>query len=509
MWDLEDSSGGGGDPIIPVKFFKIQFREFLGGGRGGRSDWHTLNEVIDPEVRAFEILGLKSDRKYKFRVVVVFDNNDSKTSPLSKKFRLNAKDYFSLSPKPKKPTQSPEITRIWPLGPTSLRIGWVLEEPPAEPEIIEGYFIFYKTAAAATSSIDDEKFKKITILGATTHSHIIEALIPQTEYKFKISSFNLSGSSPASNVSTNSTLPLPPLPSSEIFFRENDDDFNDQIESSFETSRGSKSSDATNNEKIINYLIIGGVFGGCIVMLLLFCAICSYCQRQKKSKFQKSCATGTGNHHHSSTMNDIVERYNDTAVQISHSNHQSFSNLAAGGGANAKSNQSFLLSNSATSTKEILSNGGGNGSCSHFEMNLIPDGGRGHGHHHYGGRGGSTGTGNKNYSVSDSMFSSGHNSQSADLNSLGHEEYFDEPSRRWPRSSNTTTSAAIINSALHPEVHQLTTGSNSALHPPPPEVLHHLTGGIKPAAGSYYHLQSNNNRHFSVRNGIRSEESFI
>ena len=507
MWDLENSSSPGDPPIIPVKFFKIQFREFLGGGRGGRSDWHTLNEVIDPEVRAFEILGLKSDRKYKFRVVVVFDNNDSKTSPLSKKFRLNAKDYLSLSPKPKKPTQSPEITRIWPLGPTSLRIGWVLNSNSntsssssgkVEPEIIEGYFIFYKTATTGVSGSIDEKFKKITILGATTHSHIIEALVPQTEYKFKISSFNLSGSSPASNVSTNSTLPLPPLPSSEIF-RENDDDF-DQIESSFETS--SKSSDTTSNEKIINYLIIGGVFGGCIVMLLLFCAICSYCQRKKKSKFQKSCAGGAKGHH-SSTMNDIVERYNDTAVQISHSNHQSFSNLA-----NSKSNQSFLL-NSAVSTKEILSNGG-----SHFEMNLIPDGG-GRGHHHllnhhhqHGGRS-AAGTGadhgNKNYSVSDSMFSSGNNSHSADLNSVGHEEYFDEPSRRWPRSSTT---AVINNSVLqHPEVHHQLTGSNSALHPPD---VPQLTG-IKPTSGSYYHFQSNNNnnRHFSARNGIRSEESFI
>merc|ERR1712223_48730 len=145
-------------------------------------------------------------------------------------------------------------------------------------------------------------------------------------------------------------------------------------------------------------------------MLLLFCAICSYCQRKKKSKFQKSCAGGA-------------------------KSHQSFSNLA-----NSKSNQSFLL-NSAVSTKEILSNGG-----SHFEMNLIPDGG-GRGHHHllnhhhqHGGRS-AAGTGadhgNKNYSVSDSMFSSGNNSHSADLNSVGHEEYFDEPSRRWPRSSTT------------------------------------------------------------------------
>lgn len=173
QWDLEDPEEEGSKPIVPVKFFKIQFREFFRGKV--RSSWHTLDEVIGPEVRAFEILGLHNDRRYRFRVVVVFENNDSRSGPLSKKFRMNA-DTVELAPRPKPPADSPSINSVLPLGPTSLRIGWVLNEG----DDVEGYFIHYKPL------VSDEKFKKITILGATSHSFIIDALIPGTEYEIKV-----------------------------------------------------------------------------------------------------------------------------------------------------------------------------------------------------------------------------------------------------------------------------------------------------------------------------------
>ena len=66
QWDLQDPEDPS-RPLIPVKFFKIQFREFFRGKR--RSDWHTLDEDIGADVRAFEILGLHSDRRYRFRLV--------------------------------------------------------------------------------------------------------------------------------------------------------------------------------------------------------------------------------------------------------------------------------------------------------------------------------------------------------------------------------------------------------------------------------------------------------
>ena len=166
-------------PLIPVKFFKIQFREFFRGKR--RSSWHTLDEDIGPDVRAFEILGLHSDRRYRFRVVVVFENNDMRQGPLSGKFKMNS-NSIALSPRPKPPGKSPSIIGVLPLSPTSLRIGWVLN---ANADDIEGYFIYYKP------SISDEKFKKITILGSTSHAFIVDALIPGTEYEMKVNYANL------------------------------------------------------------------------------------------------------------------------------------------------------------------------------------------------------------------------------------------------------------------------------------------------------------------------------
>ena len=188
QWELRPPEGeDAAKPLIPVKFYKIQFREFLsakGDGSGGkprRSSWHTLEEVIGADARAFEILGLHTDRRYRFRVVVVYENNDSRQSPLSHKFKMNtAKSHVSaLSPKPKRPSQSPSITGVLPLSPTSLRLGWVLNTN-ANADEVEGYFIYYKP------SVSDEKYKKITILGATSHSFIIDALIPGTGYNLKV-----------------------------------------------------------------------------------------------------------------------------------------------------------------------------------------------------------------------------------------------------------------------------------------------------------------------------------
>ena len=85
----------------------------------------------------------------------------------------------TLSPKPQKPGRSPSLTDVRPLSPTSLRLGWVLLNSKTNEEI-EGYFIYYKP------SVSDEKYKKITILGATSHSFIIYGLIPGTEYDLKV-----------------------------------------------------------------------------------------------------------------------------------------------------------------------------------------------------------------------------------------------------------------------------------------------------------------------------------
>jgi hypothetical protein len=104
-------------------------------------------------------------------------------------------------------------------------------------------------------------------------------------------------------------------------------------------------------------------------------------------------------------MTEIQEKFNDTALQIS---HQSFTHLDI----RTKSSQSFL----STTAKDRHPSS---------SVTMLPD------------------SGNRNYSVSDSMFSSGGhtNSQSAELNSLGNEEYNDEPSRMsWRRQRRSDES---------------------------------------------------------------------
>ena len=73
QWKLKPLEGEDATkPLVPVKFYKLQFREFLSGASGDgsgkrRSAWHTLDEVIGADARAFEILGLHTDRRYRFR----------------------------------------------------------------------------------------------------------------------------------------------------------------------------------------------------------------------------------------------------------------------------------------------------------------------------------------------------------------------------------------------------------------------------------------------------------
>lgn len=144
------------------------------------------------------------------------------------------------------------------------------------------------------------------------------------------------------------------------------------------------------NDEAIKYLTIGGSLAGCLILSMLLCTIFNFFQRRQKTSLQNN-----------PNIQEIQDKYNDTAV----SNHQSFSDLdtAARIVSAARSSQSF--------TKEMT----------HFEMSLLAPGSQ-----------------PVKNSISDSMFSSGHNS--ADLNSLGHEEYNDEPSRSWRRSRRSEES---------------------------------------------------------------------
>jgi hypothetical protein len=64
---------------------------------------------------------------------------------------------------------------------------------------VEGYFIYFREAAGS--------WNKITIMGSTSHSHIIDGLKSGTEYEIKIRAFNLAGTSPVSRTARQGTEP--------------------------------------------------------------------------------------------------------------------------------------------------------------------------------------------------------------------------------------------------------------------------------------------------------------
>ena len=238
--------------------------------------------------------------------------------------------------------------------------------------------------------------------------------------------FNLAGASPFSNVTRQTTNPLPPVTSVSV----SEDQIIQRLEEN--TTKEDK------NDYVVKYLTLGGVLAGCLIILMVICTLFNFCQRRKNTAIKSI-----------NQMTEIQDKYADTAVQIS--NHQSFSNLDP----SLPSRQSLTTpsappawSHSQSFTKDM-----GSGHLTNFEMTLLPDpsvssaGGiaTGNGNAAALGRGqssqgtvflrenGAVSNNIRHHSVSDSMFSS------AELNSLGHEEYSDEP-RSWRRSRRSEES---------------------------------------------------------------------
>ena len=213
----------------------------------------------------------------------------------------------------------------------------------------------------------------------------------------QIQSFNWAGASPFSKVTKNNTSNLPPVGLPEVSEKDQ------RIE--LETKDDDKDSNEDDDDQVIKYLTLGGCLAGSLVVFMLLCTALTFFQRKKKAAALQTCVANGGG----PSMTEIQDKYADTAVQIT---HQSFSNLD---NTPASTRMNGNGSSYLFSAKDINHR-------SNFEMTLLPDPTNNH---------------HKNHSISDSMFSSGHNS--ADLNSLGHEEYSDEP-RSWRRSRRSEES---------------------------------------------------------------------
>ncbi|CAB4059487.1 PAN3 [Lepeophtheirus salmonis] len=232
-WDINK------DSELAISFFKIQYREFHGKKR---SEWKTLDDVIEPNKRNFEIIGLHSDRKYRFRIVAVYLNNDNQPGPLSKKFKFNKKLLRS-----KKPKIAPVITHLLPMSDTSLRIGWKMSSLAD----IEGYFILYRPGISK-----GRPFKKITIIGGSSHSYVIEDLQPGLRYEMRVQAFNFAGVSPLSRVMRRST--------------------SSGIKSSSTNKPSLQNDDSSlNNDSVLALIVL---------LVIISCSVMSYIQKRKAIK---------------------------------------------------------------------------------------------------------------------------------------------------------------------------------------------------------------------------------
>ena len=263
-----------------VKFFKVQYRDLGKIGENYKSDWYTMDGVITPSIRSYEIPGLKEHHAYRFRVGAVI-GIDHVLSKVSKRFRLEANTN-------KAPTVTPQIKQIHPISETSLYVRWILAENATVKDHIEGYFINFRL----TSSAGD--YSHLTIFGDSSHSHILDNLEPGERYDVKVSAFNLNGAGPASKIEFGAT---------KGHRKTREKEKKRKLDKS-RTAPSLSGSLQEGEEEDRMYLIIGVSLGCVCVVLFTCCMVLTLCRRQNKpDKFSSS--------------NAIHAKYQDTSLQIS------------------------------------------------------------------------------------------------------------------------------------------------------------------------------------------------
>ncbi|TRY76666.1 hypothetical protein TCAL_10687 [Tigriopus californicus] len=284
---------------MPIEFFKVQFREFRRGHP--RSEWRTLDEEIMGRSRSFEVIGLKDQVKYRFRIVAVYANHDNRQGPLSKRFKLDTEYRLDEAPK-----VAPIITEVLPLSEKSLRVGWRMPSVTDQP--IEGYFIFIRRFHPRES-----RFRKVTMIGKESHSYIFEELEPSQNYEIKVEAFNFQGNSPSSRMTRRSTLPHPqsaesshllengaigsssPIPPGNLDNLDNDWLRNNELD---------LTSDVISDHQVLLYLVIGAILVGLLLVLIVCCSVVGCIQKRRAHKNMTSSNVA------------IHEKYLDTARRI-------------------------------------------------------------------------------------------------------------------------------------------------------------------------------------------------
>lgn len=189
-WSVPQKEG------LPIQFFKVQYRSLGDPSKKiGRSQWMTSNEDIPPNVRMYEVEGLKADHFYRFRIAAVYSNNDNKLSNVSAKFLLQRGSQLG-------PTKShliaPNLTRVEPISETAVVLHWLFPNKPVAP--VDGFYAYYRPASSAA------EYSKATVDGMHKRHFKIDNLEPGTAYEFKLQSYTSAAASDFLAIITGKTL---------------------------------------------------------------------------------------------------------------------------------------------------------------------------------------------------------------------------------------------------------------------------------------------------------------
>ncbi|XP_046867433.1 interference hedgehog isoform X2 [Drosophila willistoni] len=309
-WNVPKNDG------LAIQFFKVQYRMLGDSSRKiARENWQTTNEYI-PYGRqrsrdrhdhsdgggaknfTSSVTGLHPDRYYRFRIVAVYSNNDNKEGNTSVKFFLQHGAAKSDLP-------VPDLRDVEPYTESAVVLHWSLAALPAQSQLIDGYYAYYRQAASAG------EYLKATVDGGHARRFKIDMLEPGTAYEFKLQSFNAHSASEFSVIRQASTKKS-------------------------QSNHGIPSG-ATPIAPVIKpasnsiYPVIAGAAGGGLLLLIATVVACLCLRRRKiaqpedenkpqldhiQADFVTSAVLGVAPHHHKAgdvrRLNGVIPRMNIT-----------------------------------------------------------------------------------------------------------------------------------------------------------------------------------------------------
>nr|XP_050854646.1 interference hedgehog-like isoform X1 [Vespula vulgaris]XP_050854647.1 interference hedgehog-like isoform X1 [Vespula vulgaris] len=253
-WSVPENKG------LPIEFFKVQYRQLGQKMNGKQAKWMTANTEIPNHVRSFEVTDLQPDNTYRFRIAAVYSNNDNKLSPNSVRFHLNRDGGFESNRMP-----IPLLTNTEALNHNEVLLLWQNLDKSTD---IDGFYVYHR---ASTSAGD---YVKTTVEGKNSTNITISHLQPDTTYEFKVQSFSVDAASEFSKILRQKTKKAP-------------------VEQAVQQVVAENKLKPTASDKNANmYAIIGGVFGGSILLVSIAAIAVVYKRTKIKQSRESSQSEG-------------------------------------------------------------------------------------------------------------------------------------------------------------------------------------------------------------------------